>query len=409
MKKTTWRRTVLCTVGACALLAGCAGTPKAAERPSYLPSGPEPSVAEALKGPAWRPTKNKKIRAVLWGIVHNHARGKFDAMLKLKDDYEIVGWVDDSSSKAMRMAEPNVNAYTNYPRFTPRQVFDEVKPDLIVVEVSNHELPEIALACAKRGYPMHMDKPLGTSLAAFKPISDICRARNIPLQTGYMFRANEAIQFAVKAARDGLVGEVFAIDADLSHSYGGKKYPEYAAAYPGGTIYLLTCHVIEYALPLMHDVPPDRCFSIVKNAPGDPVGTPNNTLTVMEWPTCTATVRVCSRGSQPRRHLRIDGTDGTIEIVPIEDFTKVKHDLGGVKTETMTDLVVRLYLKADKPGYKKGHHEIKFRSAEDRYAGQLQELAQILRGEKPNPVALYDHDLRVHKVSLQACNLPVDE
>ncbi|MGN0846575.1 MAG: Gfo/Idh/MocA family protein, partial [Kiritimatiellia bacterium] len=374
----------------------------------YLPPDSGLSVAEAMKGPAWRPTRNRKVRAVLWGIAHNHARGKFDAMRQLKDDYEIVGWVNDASSKIMRMAEPNVASYTNYPCYTPRQVFDEVKPDLIVVEVSNSELPAVALECAKRGYPMHMDKPLGTTLAAFKPISDICRARGIPLQTGYMFRANEAIQFVVKSAREGLIGEVFAIDADLNHSYGGRKYPEYASYYPGGTIYLLTCHVIEYALPLMRDVAPDRCWSIVKPAPGDPEGTPNNTLTIMEWPRCTATVRVCSHGSQPRRHLRVDGTDGTLEIVPIEDFSKVKHDLGGVKVEKVQNLVVRLFLKVDKPGYKKGVHEIKFASAPDRYAGQLKELAQILRGERPNPVELYDHDLRVHRVSLQACNVEVE-
>ena len=394
--------------GAMALIVGCATVVETKRDAAYQPASNGQTIEEAVNGPQWRPTKNKKIRAVLWGIVHNHARGKFDAMRKLKDDYEIVGWVNDSSSKVMRMAEPKVDSYTNYPCLTPQQVFDEVKPDLIVVEVSNAELTDIALECAKRGYPMHMDKPLGTSLEAFKPISDICRARNIPLQTGYMFRANDAIQFAVKAARDGLIGDVFAIDANLNHSYGGKKYPAYSSAYPGGTIYLLTCHVIEYALPLMHDVMPDKCYSIVKTAPGDPEGTPNNTLTIMEWPNCMGTVRVCSKGSQPRRHLRIDGTDGTMEIEPIEDFTKVKHDLGGVKTETLKELVVKLYLKKDKPGYKKGHHEIKFVSAEDRYAGQLKELAEILRGEKPNPVELYDHDLRVHKVSLQACNIPVE-
>ena len=81
----------------------------------------------------------------------------------------------------------------------------------------------MAVECAKRGYPMHMDKPLGTSLAGFKEISDICRARNIPLQTGYMFRANRAIQWAVQQARAGLVGDVFAIDADLNHGFTSSK------------------------------------------------------------------------------------------------------------------------------------------------------------------------------------------
>ena len=69
---------------------------------------------------------------------------------------------------------------------------------------------------------------------------------------------------------------------------------------------------------------------------------------------------------------------------------------------------MKLFLKVDKPGYKKGMNVIDFGVFEDRYEGQLEELAKIVRGEMPNPVALYDHDLRVHKVSLQACNLSVE-
>ena len=35
----------------------------------------------------------------------------------------------------------------------------------------------------------------------------------------------------------------------------------------------------------------------------------------------------------------------------------------------------------------------------------IKELAEIVRGERPNPQELYDHDLLVHKLSLQACNI----
>ena len=34
--------------------------------------------------------------------------------------------------------------------------------------------------------------------------------------------------------------------------------------------------------------------------------------------------------------------------------------------------------------------------------------ARILRGEIPYPPGLYRHDLLVHKVSLDACNLPTE-
>ena len=39
----------------------------------------------------------------------------------------------------------------------------------------------------------------------------------------------------------------------------------------------------------------------------------------------------------------------------------------------------------------------------DRYMDQLRELAEIVRGERPNPTEMYDHDLKVHEITLEAC------
>ena len=355
--------------------------------------------------PQWKPIGNRKARVVLWGIVHNHAQGKFDALRKLTNDYEIVGWVDDSASKAMRMRNPNKKHYQGYPLLQPEDVLTRVKPDLIVVEVSNSELVDVSMKIAEAGYPMHMDKPLGVSPEAYRRMSDLCEAHGIPLQIGYMFRANEAINCAVKLAHDGVIGEVFAIDADLNHSYGYPKYPTYAAAYPGGTAYLLTCHAIEWAMPIFDDAMPRRTWSVIKPAPGDPAWAPTHTLTCIEWEKCLATFRVCSRGTQPCRHIRIDGTDGTIELEPVEDFRKVKHTTGLDERglSRVNKLVVKLYLKKDKPPYHQGLNNIEFTAPDDRYAGQLAELARILRGEIPNPPGLYAHDIKVHKISLDAC------
>lgn len=361
----------------------------------------------AMSGPQWKPIGNRKAKVVLWGIVHNHAKGKFDALLKLTNDFEVVGWVDDTASTAMRMKDPDPKNYERFPKLTPDQVLNEVKPDLIVVEVSNSELVEVSTKIAAAGYPMHMDKPLGTDAAGFRRMSDICKARGIPLQIGYMFRANEAINCGARLAHDGVIGEVFAIEADLNHSYGYPKYPEYASAYPGGTAYLLACHAIEWAMPIFDDAMPERTYSIIKPAPGDPEDAPTHTLTIMEYPRCIATFRVCSRGTQPCRHIRIDGTDGTIEIEPIEDFRKVKHTTGLDEDglARVDKLVVKMFLKKAKPPYKEGLNYIEFKAPDDRYAGQLHELARILRGEIPNPPGLYEHDLKVHQVSLDACNL----
>ncbi len=380
-----------------AALAGCAAPRTAAD-----------------DGAKWKPIGNRKARVVHWGIIHNHSKGKWDAVRLLKDDYEMVGWVDDRASNAMRMSESRVSAYTNYPCFTPRQVFEEVKPDLIVVETANSDLVGISTEIARHGIPMHMDKPLGTDLVGFRRMSELCEAKGVPLQIGYMFRSNEAINKAVELAKSGVVGEVYSVDADLDHSYGYPKYPEYASHYPGGTAYLLACHVIEWAMPIFDDAMPQKTWSILKPAPGDPDWAVTHALTVMEYPRANVTIRVCSRGTQPCRHIRIDGTDGTMELEPIEDFRSVKHTTGLNEGLARVDkLEVRLFLKkvndvAKKAGYHEGLNRISFKAPADRYAGQLKELARILRGEIPNPAGLYEHDRKVHRVSLDACNLDTD-
>ena len=366
---------------------------------------------EESAGLQWKPIGNRKARVVHWGIIHNHSQGKWDAVLKLTNDYEMVGWVDDTASMAMRMQEPDKKRYENYPCFTPRQVFEEVKPDLIVVECSNSELVEVSTEIARHGIPMHMDKPLGIDQKGYREMSNICEAKGVPLQIGYMFRSNEAINKMVELARGGVLGEIYSIDADLDHNYGYPKYPEYASHYPGGTAYLLACHAIEWAMPIFNDALPLKTWSIIKPAPGDPEWAKTHSLTIMEYSRANVTIRVCSRGTQPCRHIRIDGTNGSMELEPVEDFRGVKHTTGlpADGFPKVYELVIRLHLKTDMKGWKAGFQEIRFKAPSDRYAGQLKELARIIRGEIPNPPGLYRHDLLVHKVSLDACNLKTEE
>ena len=95
----------------------------------------------------------------------------------------------------------------------------------------------------------------------------------------------------------------------------------------------------------------------------------------------------------------------------MEDFRTVKHRTGlpADGLPKVYELVIHLYLKGDRGGYKQGYTQLKFKAPDDRYAGQLKELARIIRGEIPNPPGLYRHDLIVHKVSLDACNLTTEE
>ncbi len=352
----------------------------------------------------WKPVGNRKIRVVHWGICHAHSRGKWNAVKNLNDDFELLGWVDDTDSKAVRMSEPKKEKYAGYPIFTPEQVFNEIKPDLIVVETANDDLVGVATQVAKHGIAMHMDKPLGTSAKGFARISKICSENNIPIQIGYMFRTNDALIKMVEIAKSGIIGEVYSVEADMDHSYGKSNYPKYVSHFPGGIAYDLTCHLIDWVMPIFDDALPKRTWSVTKPAPGDEEWAKTHTLTVMEYPRANVVMRACSEGTIWRRHIRIDGSRGTIEMAPIEAYSKVNRKTGVRELKTME---VRVYLKnvneaAKAAGYKKGLNSFVYPALIDRYEGQLKELARIIRGETSYPKGLYEHDLRVHKVSLDA-------
>ena len=46
---------------------------------------------EECAGTKWKPIGNRKVRVVHWGVIHNHSMGKWDAVMMLTNDFEMVG------------------------------------------------------------------------------------------------------------------------------------------------------------------------------------------------------------------------------------------------------------------------------------------------------------------------------
>lgn len=343
----------------------------------------------------WSPKKprGRKVRVVQWGICHEHASGKFGSLKKIPDDYELVGIIDDRASKTPRQVG-SFKLYDGVPRLTEEQLFADKSIDVVFVEVTNDDLVSVGMKCAQHGLPMHFDKPCGQSYAPFAEMVELCRRKNLPLQVGYMFRVNPAIRFIQKAVKDGWLGDIVSIEADMNHNYGGKSYPIYISSFKGGVLYNLGCHLVDFILPMMPGMPL-RAHPVMLSAPGDPEGAKTNCVSIIEWPHATATIRSCSQSACSRRWLRVSGTKGTIDLAPIERFD-------GKPT------TLEMRLNHDVPGYKKGTHVVNCGVQKDRYADQLLELAKIVRGEMPNPTYLYDHDLAVHKVTLMACGMSMN-
>ena len=334
----------------------------------------------------------KPLRTLFYGMSHEHAPGKMETLRKLQDEFEIVAVVDDRPRNAPTYhTDPIV---VDGLRVVPEdEAFDVADVDVAFVEVANCNLMEIAERFAERGIPMHCDKPCGEAMEPYRRIVETCRRKGIPMQIGYMFRVNPAVRFCWKAVREGWLGDICFIEADMNHCYGDDGYQRYVGTFKGGILYNLGCHLVDMIEP-MTDGMPVGVHTVVGTAAGDSPDCLNRTVAVLEYPTMSVLIRSCSRagGGNICRRLRIDGSNGTIDLCPIERFD------GG-------RLVLNMTLLKPAGGYGAGTHEIDFGVQTDRYAEQLRELARIVRGKMPNDPAQYDHDLKVHELTLMACGI----
>jgi predicted dehydrogenase len=335
----------------------------------------------------------KKLKIIQIGIQHEHAAGKMDTLRKMEDIFEVVGFVDDRPiSKTpvylLNQEEQLTLPYSGLPQFTLDEALNYPDLDAVLVEVPNNDLAEIALCCMKKGLPMHVDKPGGEDPVLFKKLIDGCKAAAIPLQMGYMYRCNPAMNFCRKLVQGDILGDILEIEMDMSHNYGGERYQHYLAGFNGGVMYNLGCHCIDFIISLLGR--PENVTPFLKNVQGTLPGTLNNTLAVLEYPNTLVTVRVNAHKACgfSQRRLLVSGTVGTFELSPHE--CPDGNEPGAI-----------LRLKENVDEYKSGVTPLTFARQQDRYIDQLTEFAQIIRGEAA-PSYSYEHDYLVHEVTLAA-------
>ena len=330
----------------------------------------------------------RRIRIGQIGICHEHAAHTMEALRRLGEVFEIVGVVDDRATTAARHSGDALQPYDGLTWMTERELLAAPGLQAVTVETPNGDLVPTALRCMERGLAIHMDKPGGEDMARFRTLREGCRQRNLPFQIGYMFRTNPAIRFCQRAVRERWLGEVVAIQAGMSHDYGGDAYQRYLAHYRGGIMFNLGCHLIDVILPMLGR--PEAITPFMKSAPAAAAGARNNCLTVLEYPHATVTLHACDLEMDGinQRRLKIVGTNGSIDLCPLERFDG-------------KPLQLQLRLKEGNAEYAQGTHVVDFGIQEHRHVGQMLELAKMVRGESSSP-DICAHDCLVQEVLLAA-------
>ncbi len=329
-----------------------------------------------------------KIKIGQIGVCHEHAADKIACLRALPDVFEIVGVVDDRKSPSAKFAGDDLQPYEGMTFMSEAALLNTPGLQAVVVETPNADLVSTALRCMEKGVALHMDKPGGDNLDDFAQLRMGYETRGLPFQMGYMLRNNPAIQFAQRYIREGRLGDVFEIQASMSHNYGGADYQEYLGEFQGGIMLNLGCHVIDFIIAMMGR--PLQIAPYLRSTAGVPDTIANNCLAILEYPHALVSVRACSMEVEgvPHRRLKICGTKGTLDLCPIERFDG-------------QPLQMCLSLSEANDEYTVGTHVIDFGIQKNRYREQLLEFAKMIWGEFTSPYD-YQHDYLVQDVLL-AC------
>jgi len=360
-------------------------------RREFLAASGLAATCAALPGAAdGIPGKRQRIKIGQIGTGNQHAY-KIRTLRKLTDLFEVVGVAEDDP--ALRAKAMKSDCYKGLTWMTSDELLAVPGLQAVAVETEEHAPIPTALRCIRAGKHIHLDKPCGESLPQFRQLLDEAKAKCLTVQVGYMYRNNPAVQFCIKAVKDGLIGNVFDLDASMGR-YDGDNYRKLIKTYKGGIHYILACHLVDLVVTLMGE--PEKIHPFLRCTRSD--GVIDNGLSVFEFSgDRLATIRTSCTEAQgfQRRHLTVMGDKGTIIIQPIES----KSDMSGG--------VLKLALEEDRGGFKKGVQTVEMPPPKDRYEDQWREFAAILNGEMVNPYT-YEHDYIVHKCHLAACGLPLD-
>ena len=320
------------------------------------------------------------------GRHHEHAVSKFGTLRRrMEDVFEIVGVVEDAPfMKGLTYKEYELAPFEGIPRLTLYEMLNYPGLDAVMVETPNADLVPIATMAMEHGLAIHMDKPTGADVGAYKRLLEGCAARGLPFQIGYMYRGNPAVLWCREALKQGWLGEIQQFEGSMNHNYGGEPYQGYLGAQPGGILYNLGCHIVDVAVGLLGK--PRGVYTYLTSVAGYDETTGNNAVAVLEYPHAFAIIRASSKdpASNPGRRFRVVGTNATVDVWPAERFDG-------------KPLVMELTLANAIPGYDAGHHVVDFGVTPDRYDVQLREFAAMIRGEAKSSYTI-EHDLAVAEV-----------
>lgn len=303
------------------------------------------------------------------------------AMRSLPQLWQVAGLVVPPPEDPEAAARSDI--YRGIPLMSEEELLALPGLQAVAVETRIEDSCAAAARCIAAGKHVHLDKPGALDHEEFRRMRLAAEEAGLAVQMGYMLRYNPAFAFLFHAVREGWLGEITEIDAAMG-KLADPATRRAIGALEGGGMFELACHIIDAAL---HVLGPPRAVHAFSTPAGDD-GVQDNQLAVLEYPRATAVIR-CNHADPfggPRRRFNVTGTEGTLEILPLESGK------------------ITLSLSRERGEHPKGTRAFQLEAPKGRYDGEFIDLAAVVRGEK---ALAWDaaHDIAVHEATLRASGI----
>ena len=330
----------------------------------------------------------KRIKIAQIGMAHDHATGKMECVRKFPDVFEIVGIAEENEENMRKYV--NLECYRGINVMTIDELLMTPELNAVMIETEEMSLITTAQKCIDKGIHVHIDKPAGNSIEAFKNLLTTAKKNNLIVQMAYMYRYNPAAKYCLDAVKNGRLGEIFRVQA-IMNTYHHPEKREWMKAFPGGIMFYLGCHMIDLVLLMMGA--PEKITPFCKSTGLDGVNVTDIGFAVFEYESGIATVEALSAdvNGYGRRSLLVCGSKGSIEIRPLEG-------------EYNSNPTLMLSLKETNQGreYTDCKCVVPMPAITGRYDDMMLDFAQMVRDDKVNPYN-YEYELLLQKTVLTSC------
>ncbi len=331
----------------------------------------------------------KKIKIAQIGLnEYSHSLEIFESLEKQSDVFEIVGYA--LSENEEKRLPSKATRLQKYKKMTVEEILSNPEIEAVTIETDEIYLTKYALAAAKAGKHIHMEKPGGVSLCDFEELIKTVKQSGKVFHTGYMYRYNPNVMEIMKRVKSGELGEIYSVEIQMNSPH-PKAQRAFLKSFPGGIMFFLGCHLVDLILQIKGT--PKNIIPLNKKSGKDGLDVIDSGFVVFEYDNGTSFIKSNSTeiGGFIRRQFVINAEKATIEVKPFEinaapgamqvthqvEYTDMGWNVKGNKTTS------EIY---------------------NRYDFMLNSFAKMVRGEIENPYTP-DYELELFKTILKCCEV----